>query len=364
MKKEVVADTPAIVLMVLFIVGNTLVFALGGRAGSDIWLAFLLGIVLGFPMIAMYARLRSLMHGESLRSGLVRLFGKWPSRILALSYSFYAWRLACFVVGDVTTFIQAVALPTTPQVVLALGFGVLMIWAVKAGVEVLSRWSVVMAKIVFTILLFAFFLLLTEVDLDQFLPILYDGVGPVFLGAFQLLDFPFLETILIFWIIDHFATSKSAYRVLFTGFFVGALILLVLTSTSLAVLGAHLYPAFHFPIYSAVARIDVATFLTRLEAIVGITFAVGSFLKMTVCLLAASKTLAIGLGFSDYRFLVTPLALSVIPGSQWFSKTIMDTVISATKTISASATIYQVLIPLFLWIIAEIRVRKGSKNTP
>lgn len=359
---ENIPDIEGVGLVTLFIVGNTLVFALGGRAGADIWLAFLVAIVLAAPMLAIYSRLRSLMHGESLASGFSLLIGKWPSRIISFFYSFYAWRLGCFVLGDVTTFIEAVALPTTPQIVLALGFGLLMLWAVKDGVETMARFSVVMGKLVFTVLIVAVLLLLTEVDLQEFLPIMYNGAGPVFEGAFQLLDFPFLEPVLFIWVFEGLANKNSPYKVIFSGFFVGALILLLVTSVSLAVLGAHRYPIYYFPIYTAVARIDIATFLTRLEAIVGITFAVGSFVKMTVCLLATSKALAHGFGFKDYRFLVTPLVLSVIPGSQWLTSTMMNIERSATKTLSASALTFQISLPIILWITAEIKVRRASKK--
>lgn len=361
--REVVPNTQAIAMVTLFVVGNTLVFALGGVAGPDIWLAFLVAMVLASPMLLLFARLSTLLHGEALGSALTRLYGKWPSRVIAFGYSFYAWRLGCFVVGDVTSFIQSSSLPKTPQIVLAIGFALLVLWAVKGGVEVIARWSVVMAKIVLAVLFATFLLLWTEVRLEEFLPVMYDGAMPVLRGALQLLDFPFLELVLIVWAMDRYTKENSPYKVILPGFLLGAFILLLLTSTSLAVLGSHRYPVYYFPVYTAVARIDVAAFLTRLEAIVGVTFAVGSFLKMSVCLLTASKTLAHGLGFEDYRFLVTPLVLSIIPASQWFGKTTMDIEGSATKFVSATAVIYQVILPIIMWIIAEVRSRKTAKTS-
>ena len=361
--KEIVPDKQGMVLVTLFVVGNTLVFALGGRAGPDIWLAFLVAIAVTAPFILIFARLTSLMHGKTFADGVEMLFGKWPSRAVALLYTGYAWRLGCLVVSDVTHFIQAVSLPTTPQTVMSLAFGVLVIWIVKGGIEVLARFSSVMSRVVLTVLFSAFALLINRVDLGQFLPVMYNGFGPVMEGALQLLDFPFMETVLLFWIFDGFKKKDSAYRVFVPGFLVGALILLIMDCTSLAVLGADRYGIFYFPIYTSIARIDVSTFLTRLEAIVAVTFAVGSFVKIAVCLLAASKTLAYALGFDDYRFLVTPLVLGTIPGSRWFIATSMEIEASATKTISASTFLYQLVFPISFWILAEIRMylRKGNK---
>lgn len=361
--KEIVPCTEGISLVVLLVVGNTLVFALGGLAGADIWLAFIVATVLALPLVIIYARMRFLMGDRNLSEGLAYLFGKWPSRFVALAYSFYAWRLSCLVVGDVTTFIQAVALPTTPQIVLALCFIALSIWAVKEGVEVIARWSMVMGKLFFSVLFFAFLLLLTEVELGEFLPVLYNGFKPVMLGALQILDFPFLETVLLFWTFERFSKKDSPYRVFIPGFLIAAFIMLLLTSTSMSVLGAHRYSVYYFPIYTAVARVDAGVFLTRLEAIVSTTFAVGSFLKIAVCILVASRALVHGLGFSDYRFVVTPLALSTIPGAEWFAPNLMQIELSATKAVSPSALTFQAIIPIILWIVAEFRTRKQGKTS-
>ena len=290
-----------------FVVGNTLVFALGGRAGPDIWLAFLVAIAVTAPFILIFARLTSLMHGKTFADGVEMLFGKWPSRAVALLYTGYAWRLGCLVVSHVTHFIQAVSLPTTPQTVMSLAFGVLVIWIVKGGIEVLARFSSVMSRVVLTVLFSAFALLINRVDLGQFLPVMYNGFGPVMEGALQLLDFPFMETVLLFWIFDGFKKKDSAYRVFVPGFLV-ALILLIMDCTSLVVLGADRYGIFYFPIYTSIARIDVSTFLTPGGHRASPLWA--SFVKIAVCLLAASKTLAYALGFDDYRFLVTSLVLA------------------------------------------------------
>ncbi len=355
--REHVPDDQGMILVLLFVVGNALVFGLGGVAGPDIWLAFLTATVMALPMILLMARVRSLMQGAALYSGLEQVFGKWPSRGLALVYALYAWRLSCSVVSDVSNFVQAIALPNTPKVVVASILALLMLWAAKEGVEVLARFAVVMSKVVFAVLLVTFILLLSVANPAEFLPVMYDGAKPVFLGAFQLLDVPFLEVVVLFWVFDCFSSKRSPFKVFVPGFLSAALILLVMTSTSLAVVGADWYSVFYFPIWTAVKRINVLTM--RLEAIVGVTFAIGSFLKMAVCLLAASRCVTYAFGFSDYRFVVTPLALAVIPGSQWLITTLMEVEKSAIKTYPTSATIYQVVLPVVFWVVAEIRVAKA-----
>ena len=181
-----------------------------GPSWTRSWLASATAIAL--PMVLLVARIRSLMGGRDLAAGLEYLFGRWPSRAVALGYGVLTWRLSCYVMSDVTNFVQAVALPTTPQFVVASVLALLMLWAAKEGVEVIARFSVVMAKVVLLVLAVTFLLMLSEVDIGEFLPVMYDGPKPVIMGALQLLDFPFLEVIVLL-DLDCFQSKNSPYKV-------------------------------------------------------------------------------------------------------------------------------------------------------
>ena len=360
--KESVPDRQGITLVALFIVGNAMIYAMAWRAGRDLWLSFLLAVGLCFPLILLYARMHSLMHGQTFSEAMQNLFGKWPSRLTTLLYGLYAWRLGSYVVKDLTNFIQAVSLDETPQVVTALAFAILIVWAVKEGIEVLARWSSLMILVVSAVLVLTLLLAVAQVELEEFLPIMYDGFGPVLLGALQIMDFPFLETILLVGALGALTTKNSSYKVFLSGFFLAALFLMMIASFSLAVLGTEKYTTSYYPIFMATARIDVAQFLTRLELVVGVMFVVGGILKIAVCLLAACKGLAHALGFPDYRFLVTPVVLSIIPGAQWLVKSSIEIEKNATKVYSISDVLFQAVLPVLLWIVAEIRMSRRPKD--
>ncbi|MFY9494757.1 MAG: endospore germination permease [Limnochordia bacterium] len=354
---ERVPDHQGLALVFLFVLGNSTIFGLGKRAGADIWLAYLLAIAIALPFILMQMRWRMLMPGRNLWEGLGNLIGKWPARFVVLYYSFYAWRLASLVVTDLTRFIAAVSLENTPTSLMGLMLALLALWGVKAGVEALGRWSIVTVRFIIPLSLLMFLLILTEVNLRHFLPVLYHGFLPVVMGALELLDFPFLTTGLVFWVFDSFEEKESPKRIFLPGFLIAAVMLLFISSSVLAVIGAHKYSASYFPTFVAISRIDIARFLSRLETSVGILFVVGSFLKLSVCLLVASKGLAWGLGFTDYRFLVTPLALGTVAGSQWFTKDLMEIYFTATKMLHPYDLSIQLVIPLILWVVAEVKHR-------
>ena len=217
-----------------------------------------------------------------------------------------------------TRFIAAVSLENTPTSLMGLMLALLALWGVKAGVEALGRWSIVTVRFIIPLSLLMFLLILTEVNLRHFLPVLYHGFLPVVMGALELLDFPFLTTGLVFWVFDSFEEKESPKRIFLPGFLIAAVMLLFISSSVLAVIGAHKYSASYFPTFVAISRIDIAR-SSRLETSVGILFVVGSFLKLSVCSWWPAKG---GLGSRFYRLQVLsyPLALGTV-GPQWLLKT-------------------------------------------
>ena len=355
---EVTADRHGIALVVLYLLGSTVIFGLGGRAGTDVWLAFLVAIAVGFPFALMYARIRVLLPGEGLWEGLKSLLGIWPARFVAFNYGFFAWRLSFLVARDFSEFIRTVSLDNTPQVVPVLFSVAVCLWAAKAGIEVLARWSSIFIKVVLVLMFIALILLAKDINFDNFRPVLYHGFIPVVLGALEILEFPLLETVLLLWAFSGFRTKKSPYRIILFGFLIAGAILFIVTGVTLAVIGPDTYRGTYFPVYVAVSRINIAQFLTRLEATVAMVFLIGGFVKVTVCLIVASKALSALLGFSDYRFLVTPLALSIMPGAQWIHKGVIEMNWRATALWQPYEVIIQVIIPTVVWIIAEVKMRK------
>jgi len=238
----------------------------------------------------------------------------------------------------------------------------LSLWAAKEGLQTLGRWSALALKSVLTVIAITMMLLVTQVNLKEFLPLLYNGWKPVLLGSLELADFPFLETVVLIWGLEGLSSKKSPYKILLPGFFIGAIVLTVVSSLTMSVIGPDKYASSYFPSYLAVSRISLFRFLTRLEATVGITFVVTCFLKIAVCLVIACKGLAHALGIADYRILVTPLALGIIPGSQWLIKSQMEAYINATKVIGPYDFSMQVILPLMLWITAEFKLSVHRKK--
>ncbi|MDF2891010.1 MAG: hypothetical protein K0R80_1377, partial [Clostridia bacterium] len=131
---------------------------------------------------------------------------------------------------------------------------------------------------------------------------------------------------------------------------------------NIMVLGPLTIKAVYFPAYSVISRVNIGNFLQRMEIAVTIVFILSGFIKITVCILAATKGVARVLGFDDYRILVTPMGLLMVNLARIIYKDIMEMFDWAFKVWPFYAFPFQVIFPILIWIFIELKQK--AKNKP
>jgi spore germination protein KB len=118
--------------------------------------------------------------------------------------------------------------------------------------------------------------------------------------------------------------------------------------------------SFYFPSYEAVSMISVGDFIQRIEVSVSFLFIFGVFIKSSICLLVACKGIGKIFNLKDYRSIVIQTGLLMI----YFSYTVYDNSMEmnywAFKVYSYYAFPMQVILPIIIWILAEIKARKNK----
>lgn len=358
MKKEVISDKQATSLIILFIGGSTLLFGTGGEAEKDAWLAIVLSILYAFPILMIYARILSLFSGKDLFDILELVFGKFLGKIISLLYVWFALHLGTLVLNDFGDFPTIVSMSKTPKVVPMIFIIFLCSWAIKEGIEVLGRWGEFSIwGFIFTVIL-GILLLIPKWNINNIKPILYNGIKPVLKGAFAVFSFPFAETILFCCVFSSLKHKKSAYRVYLLGLIIGGILVFITALSQLSTLGADAYTSFYFPSQAAVARINIGYILQRVEVIVSITFFIGGFIKICICLLGACKGIAKVFSYNDYRFIVIPVALLMVNLSYLIHGSIMEVEEWTIAVWKYYSFLFQVILPIIIWITAEIQKKR------
>lgn len=362
MNKVVISDKQGISIISLFIIGSSIVLTVAGKAKKDVWIAIVLSILTALPIVLVHARLLVIFPGRDLYDVLEIVLGKLLGRgisLLFIGFSFFLGGLVLRVFGD---FISTVSFPETPGIVPMVFIGVLCIWAVKEGIEIIGRWGgVFLLGIIFLILIVSL-LLIPKMNMDNLRPILYEGVKPVVDGAFHAFIFPFTQTI-VFTTLFSSLKNKSVYKVYIVGLLIGGGVLYISSITNILVLGSNTVENVYFPTYATASRLSGGDVVERLEVVIAVTLLVGGFIKVCMCLLSTCNGIAKIFGCNDYRFIVTPIGLLIINLSYFIHDNVMEKAEFASDIYPSYAFPFQVIIPIIILIVAEIKKKHLTKNS-
>ncbi|MZP29643.1 endospore germination permease [Heliobacterium undosum] len=359
--KEQVSFKQGVYLIVLFIIGSSLILPIGAKAKQDVWMAALLSLLFALPMVVVYGRILSLNTGMDLLEITTRLFGKIIGKAIIFVYAFYAFTLSGLVLINFGEFINVVAIPETPKLVIMFFLALLAIWAVKEGIEVIARTGEIYLPWIVIAAMLTFLLLLPQFEIQRLYPILYKNHQKIFQAAIDLFSFPLAETV-IFLLLLSSSKQAPAVKQYMMGLFIGFFAVFTSITAVMAVVGPEEYAANFFPGFLAVQEISIGDFLQRLEVVIFLINILAGFIKICVCLLAACKGICHVFGFNEYRFLVTPVG--------FLSLLFASNIYSSTKQMSSWADAiypyyafpFQVLLPLLIWIVAEVKAQGEEKK--
>lgn len=363
MKKEIITDKQGISIVVLFIIGSAIVLSPGSEAKQDVWLAILLAFLMALPAVFVYARLLNNFPGKDLFDILHMVLGKLPGKAVGLLYVWYAFHLGALVIRNFTEFIKIVSLPRTPQLFIVAVVGVVCIWIVKAGIEVIGRWAGFVLPLVIVVIVCVVSLSLTEAEIDEIKPILFSGFNPVIKGAFAVFTFPLAETVVMTMIFSSVKNKFNAYKVYGFGVSIGFIVLFVVSVRNVLVLGQATGSTLYFPSYSAVSLIDIGNFLQRIEIIVCVIFLLAGIIKIGACIYAASNGIAKIFNFDSYRILTAPIGFLMMNLSCFIYNSTMEMFDWASKIYPYYAIPFQIILPVVILIAAEIKVRISNQTS-
>ncbi|MBL4932493.1 GerAB/ArcD/ProY family transporter [Clostridium paridis] len=358
MNKETLSNTQAICTMNLFLMGSTLLLGAGAQAKNDNWISIIIATLLAVPLVYIYSRIQILFPNKSLFDIFNTLFGKVLSKVFTILYTWYFFHLGVLVLRNFGEFLGTQAMPETPMLVPVITLSLLCIWAVKSGLETVGRSSKILFLTCILVIIIIQFLALSKESLPNIKPILKNGWNPVFSGAFSAFSFPFAEIIAFMGLPYFYKDKVNPFKVILISILGSGLLILLIALRNILVLGPCNLTNTYFPSYIAVSRIHVGDFLQRIEVSVSITFVSSVFIKINICLMAASNGLKSLFGLSSYKTITFQLGLLMAYFSYFIYGNIMEMVFWALNIYQYYAFPFQVIIPIFVLIVAKVKKPK------
>ncbi|MFH5185801.1 endospore germination permease [Paenibacillus sp. TAB 01] len=281
-------------------------------ARQDAWISGLLGAAAGIPLLFVFYALARLYPDQSLFGFLPQLAGKWLGTGISILYMFYFFQMTAVLAREVGDFLTTQIIPETPIQSILLMYLAIVIYGTRLGMHTLTRTA--------ELLFFAFgflFLILTvfispQIELQNVQPVWEKGIKPVMAGAITSASFPYLEIGSIFLLLPYVKRTKGTGRSILWGALIGGFVINILLVLSILVLNHTITSAQMYPTYSLAKKINVAHFLTRLEAMLAVMWFITIFIKTCVNFHALCLGFQQVLRLNRYDRITLPLGMIIL----------------------------------------------------
>lgn len=358
-----ISSRQLIILVSGYLIGSILGVSSSFQAGNAAWLAIILGFVESLLFLFIYLKLCQRYPEQSLLEINQSVFGPILGRVISLCYLWYFFQLSTLILRNYGDFLNIVSYPETPLPILLIMGCILTAYAVKAGIEVIARCATILVPFTLFIIMLTAFLLLSQMEFSNFLPIINKPWKDVLLAGHSIAVFPFGEAIAFLMIIPLLNKPAQAKSSLLMAYFITLLFLLLSVIRDTTVLGP-MVDVFLYHSHEAVRLINIAQFITRIEiSIAGSLLSLG-FLKMSVLYYATAVGLSVVFKLRSYLPLVFPLGALIVCLSLLQFESNMEALEFANKVYPYYSLFFQLFLPGLTLLVSYFRQKpaKGVKK--
>ncbi|TNJ60309.1 spore gernimation protein [Paenibacillus hemerocallicola] len=351
------------ILVIMFIIGSSILLvpaALGAQAKQDAWISAILGVAVGLGIIVLLAAAGSRLPSASLTESLKGLLGKWLGTVVAIFFVIHAFLLSVFMLRYIGDFMATQIMPETPVEAIHIVFIILVIMAAKHGLETFTRSAEIFLPWVLIFLFILTLFVLPQMKLDNLLPIMHNGFAPVLKGSLPLIGIPYLELVLLLMVYPHVDDPSKRTRAFLLGGTIGGILIILITVLTLSVLGPYLTVRNIYPSFALTKKINIGSFLQRIEALLAITWFLTIYFKTTVTFYVTAVGIAQIFKLKRYQSVLAPLGFLAAIYALIVYPDIVYGIRFAGTIWTPYAAVFGLLLPLVLLGIAMLRKIGGS----
>ncbi|MEG6614897.1 endospore germination permease [Peptococcaceae bacterium 1198_IL3148] len=330
-------------------------------AGRDAWISIIIATAEALVVAAVALALANRFPQKNLIQIIQIVLGKWLGWVTAFVFLFFYFVvLTGNSVAQISVIMKVAFMGSTPLSVFVILMILIAAYAVNQGIEVIARVTELLLPLGIGLLFLVGFLLIPRLEMENYFPIMTEGIGPIFNGATRLLSF-LAEAIIILMLAPYLNEPKRLgstliWSILLLGgfMFIGVL--------AIGVFGVQQTSIMTFPALEMVRRIEIGQYFEHLDAIIVTIWVSGIYLKVVVLYYISCIGLAQLTGCQSYRSLVIPLGVFVSALSLSWTYDINSLINVITNSWPSEALLFQFLIPLILLVIAAVRGLKDERE--
>ena len=349
-----IANNQLMFLFLGLLLGSSIILNPAAMIGRDAWVAVFVGGLEGLLFLWVVLALAQRFSGKNLVQINDTIFGPYVGKIVSLMYLWYFLHLGSLVLRDFGELFTTVIYIETPILVFLLLLTFVCASAVRNGLEVIVRCTVIMVFMTVFAILFDTIFLISEMKLTNLLPILDVEWSRFLQVSHSVASFPFGEMVVALMVLAYSNNPRKAGVSVFGAIIISSVLLALVVARNTAVLG----PATcvqTFPSIPVIRLIRVGEFFTRLEIIITMAILAVGFIKITVFYYGTVLGLAQLLRLRSYLPLVLPIGALLVVLSILSSESNMYNTYFAFEIYPYYSLPFQIGLPLLSLLIAVIR---------
>ncbi len=265
-----------------FIAGSSLFTSFVTQiAQHNAWIIVLCAGVLSLLFALLYGVLAARFPSHGLMTIQKIVYGKYLGYFINLLYIGFFILVAIAMLRNVSSFFLVHIMPETPLPAIMLLMLLPCAFAVSTGIQNMLRCAFLFFVIAIFITITNFTLLISEMKLSNFLPLLNMGWKNYLEGTFSMASIPFCEIIVFLPFFHLTEKNKGTRRALWVGLLLGIAIMFLTIFQEVAVLGVSV-AYLSTPAYESVRLINVMNVFTRLEILHAFLLSILHIFKLSI----------------------------------------------------------------------------------
>ncbi|MFZ5943011.1 MAG: GerAB/ArcD/ProY family transporter [Bacillota bacterium] len=345
-----------------FTIGSTSIISPTPGADHDSWLAIFAGLAEGLVFVAVFLTLAQKFPGKTLIEVNDIIYGKYLGKIISIGYLWFFLHLGSLVLRNFGDFFFVYVFLDTPLIVV-LGFTIaLTASAVRNGIEVIARCSIILVPLIVLAYILDTLFVIPQMDMNRLLPIMDVPLTDFIKASHAAATFPFGETVVFLMVIafikDDVKNTKKYF--IFALVFVSFLFSMA-AARNAAVLGATAQLD-QYPSFVTISIIELGDIITRLEIIVVFTVFAMGFLKIAVCYYGTVLGYAQLLNMRSYLPLVVPIGIFMTVLSIIQFETVTENIEWAGSIYPFYSLLFEFFLPLLSLVLASFKQPPEGKE--
>jgi spore germination protein KB len=292
------------------LLGTAVTYMPENSAGRDAWICTLLAIPVGVSILALVIGVQKMFPGRNILEVSQLVMGRSLGLLAYLVYLALLFLMAILYLYDLMILLHSVLLYINKYylnaiIILSCSYGL------YRGVTAIARLVELMVGLILFFLLLSFFILIICcADFSQLTPVMAD-IKPILAGTLYVANWPLAQASLLLMYLPFVLDLAKRAKEIYYWYLIAALILIIRSVMTVAVVGEELSIMSRFPFYEAFRIMRVGDF-ERIE----LFFFALVFVCGLLALLFFYQGLVLGiqklLQLENYRAIILPLGLLLI----------------------------------------------------